>query len=119
MSKMAHYKIIHNPRCSKSRQTLELLKEQGVTPEIVEYLKTPLTKNEIEHIVSLLNITPHQLLRTKETEYKEAQLSKDASTDVILGAMVAYPKLIERPIVIKDERSAVIGRPPENVLSLI
>jgi arsenate reductase (glutaredoxin) len=116
---MAQFKIIHNPRCSKSRQTLDLLVENGITPEVVEYLKNPLTKDQLQQIVSLLNIEPHALLRTKEAEYKEAQLNKDASADTILEAMATYPKLIERPIVIKDEQAAAIGRPPENVLRLI
>lgn len=111
-------KIWHNPRCSKSRQTLQLLQDKGIEPEIVEYLKGDITATDIETVIALLNIRPHQLLRTKEAEYKEAGLNADADGATVIAAMVAYPKLIERPIVISNGQ-ARIGRPPEDVLDII
>ncbi|GGA82177.1 arsenate reductase [Neiella marina] len=116
---MNTYRIYHNPRCSKSRQTLALLQENGIEPEIVEYLKTPPTPDEIENLAELLELTPRQMMRTKEAEYKEQQLDgDDVTAAALINAMAKTPKLLERPIVVKGEQ-AVIGRPPENVLSLI
>ena len=109
--------IYHNPRCSKSRQTLELIKEnstQEVT--VVEYLKTPLTRSQIEQTLQQLSCTPIEMMRVKETEFKEQNL-KNANNETLIAAMVATPKLIERPIVSNGSK-AVIGRPPENVLIL-
>lgn len=111
-------KIYHNPRCSKSRQTLNLLKEKGVEPEVVLYLVTPPTITELQTLIQQLNIQPSQLLRKGEKVYKEQFKGKDISEEAWIDIMVANPKLIERPIVVKDGK-AVLGRPPENVLDLI
>ena len=111
-------KIIHNPRCQKSRQTLALLEENGITPDIVLYLKDHLTKDEIKKILKKLKMEAHEVIRKGEKIYKEKFKGKDLSEDEWIDAMVANPSLIERPIVIKG-RKAVIGRPPENVLDLM
>ncbi len=112
-------KIYHNPRCSKSRQTLQLLRDKGVEPEIVEYLKTPPTREELEQVLDMLSLEPRQLMRTKEKEYREQGLANpELSRDQLIDAMLATPKLIERPIVIKDGKAA-IGRPPEQVLEIL
>lgn len=111
-------KIYHNPRCSKSRQTLNLLKEKGVEPEIVLYLDTPPTKAELTKIIKQLGINPSQLLRKGEKVYKEQFKGKTIEESDWIDIMIEYPKLIERPIVIKDGK-AILGRPPENVLDLI
>lgn len=112
-------KIFHNPRCSKSRQTLELLHANSAQPEIVEYLKNPPSIAELKQILDLLGLEPRQLMRSKEAEYKENNLDDESlSRDQLLQAMVDHPKLIERPIVIRGKR-AVIGRPPEKVLEIL
>lgn len=111
-------KIYHNPRCSKSRQTLALIEDAGATVEIVKYLENIPSKEELTSIIKLLNITPLQLVRKNEADWKTNFKGKDLSDDEIIDAMIAYPKLIERPIVIKDNK-AVLGRPPENVLDLL
>lgn len=111
--------IWHNPRCRKSRETLVLLEEKGIQPEVREYLNDALTRPELENVCTLLNKKPIEITRTKEAECKELGLSKDDSDDVILDALVKLPKLIERPIVIKDNSSATIGRPPENVTRIL
>jgi arsenate reductase len=112
-------KIYHNPRCGKSRDTLKLLEAQGVTPEVVEYLKSPPTAVELQDILSKLNIKPRELMRTKEPEYKENGLDDKSLSDAdLIEAMIRVPKLIERPIVLKDGKAA-IGRPPENVLAIL
>ena len=108
--------IYHNPRCSKSRQTLQLIEEKNQEVTIVEYLKTPLNNIQINALLNLLKITPIEMMRTKEAEFKEQNL-KGASDKTLINAMVNTPKLIERPIV-TSKTSAVIGRPPENVLTL-
>jgi arsenate reductase (glutaredoxin) len=111
--------IYHNPRCSKSRQTLQLLQEKGVDPEVVEYLKTPPDKASLKRILKLLGLQPRQLMRRKEMEYKAQGLDDPSLTDEqLIDAMIATPKLIERPIVIKDGKAA-IGRPPEQVLEIL
>ncbi|MFN2362184.1 MAG: arsenate reductase (glutaredoxin) [Marinobacter sp.] len=112
-------RIFHNPRCSKSRQTLELLRQQGVEPDIIRYLETPPTEQILEHILETLDIAPRELMRTGEKEYKELGLD-DPELDriTLVKAMVATPKLIERPIVIKGNKVA-LGRPPENVLNIL
>lgn len=111
--------IYHNPRCSKSRQTLELLNAQGIQPDIVEYLNTPPDKAELTRILSLLGIAPRELMRTSEAEYKQQGLDNpDLSDDQLIDAMVNTPKLIERPIVITGNKAA-IGRPPEKVLGIL
>ena len=112
-------KIYHNPRCSKSRQTLQLLEDQGVEPEITEYLKTPPDKATLEQILDMLGLEPRELMRTKEAEYKEQGLDNpELSRDQLIQAMIDTPKLIERPIVIKDGKAA-IGRPPEKILDIL
>lgn len=111
--------IYHNPRCSKSRQTLALLEENGIQPEVVLYLENPPTVAELTAVLAKLGITARDLLRKGEDEYKLQQLDNPVLTEAqLLAAMVATPKLIERPIVIKGKK-AVIGRPPENVLQLL
>lgn len=111
--------IIHNPRCSKSRQTLALLEENGVTPDVVEYLKTPLTAEQITSIVSKLGVNVRDIIRTKEAEFKENGLDNaDLTAEQIIEVLANVPKLIERPIVINGDKAA-IGRPPENVLAII
>lgn len=108
--------IYHNPRCSKSRETLQLIEAAGQDVKVVEYLKTPLSKNDIEVLLGLLNIEPIAMMRTKEAEFK-AQNLQGTDNDTLINAMVDTPKLIERPIVTSGDK-AVIGRPPENVLTL-
>jgi len=108
--------IYHNPRCSKSRQTLALIEDNKQEVVIVEYLKTPLSETTIKSLLSLLQISPIKMMRVKETEFKEQNLA-NADDEQLIKAMVNTPKLIERPIV-TNESSAVIGRPPENVLTL-
>ena len=111
--------IFHNPRCSKSGQTLALLEENGVQPIIREYLKDIPTAAELDEILNILCLEPRELMRKKEADYKAAGLHDEKlSRDQLINAMVAHPKLIERPIVIK-EGEARIGRPPENVLELL
>jgi arsenate reductase len=111
--------IYHNPRCSKSRQTLDLLHKNSAQPEIVEYLKTPPSAEELNNILNMLGIEPRQLMRTKEAEYKENHLGDNTlSRDQLIAAMIKHPKLIERPIVISNGKAA-IGRPPERVLEII
>jgi arsenate reductase len=111
--------IIHNPRCSKSRQTLALLEENGVTPEVVEYLKTPLTAEQITSIINKLGVSVRDIIRTKEAEFKENGLDNaDLTAEQIIEVLASVPKLIERPIVINGDKAA-IGRPPENVLAII
>ena len=109
--------IYHNPRCSKSRQTLALIEEQNNEVTVVEYLKNPLNVTEIENLLTLLNVSPLEMMRTKEAEFKEQNLSQ-ADNATLIAAMAATPKLIERPIV-SDQTRAIIGRPPENVLTLM
>lgn len=111
-------RIFHNPRCRKSRETLNLLHERGEMPTIIEYLSTPPSKRELADIVEMLGIKPEELVRKGEDEYRENLKGKTLSDDEWLEALVRYPKLIERPIVIKDGK-AVIGRPPERVLEIL
>ena len=116
---MAKYKILHNPRCSKSRQTLALMEENQLDFEVVEYLKTPPTQKQLKTILSLLNVEPSDIMRKGESEYKDSGLDdKSLSKTEQIKRMVAHPKVIERPIVFSDSK-AIIGRPPENVLKLI
>ena len=110
--------IYHNPRCRKSRETLAFLLENGVEPEIIEYLKSPPTFDELKEIVRKLGIQPQDLIRKQEEEFKTHFKGKNLAADEYIQAMVSYPKLIERPIVISGDQ-AVIGRPRENVLKLI
>jgi arsenate reductase len=112
-------KIYHNPRCGKSRQTLQLLKDQGIEPEVIEYLKTPPSAQELDDILQKLGMEPRELMRKKEAEYKANGLD-DASLDrqALIQAMVNNPILIERPVVIAGGKAA-IGRPPETVLGIL
>ena len=116
---MSSITIYHNPRCSKSRQTLELIREKAGEPEIIEYLKTPPSRGELNRILSLLDMKPRDLLRKKEAEYKQAGLDDESlGDDEIIELMIQYPRLIERPIVVVDGKAA-IGRPPENVARIL
>ncbi len=111
--------LYHNPRCSKSRQTLQLLKENNQQPEIVEYLKSPLNKKQLQDLIRLLNVSVRDIIRTSEAEYKDNDLADiSLSDDKLFDAIVKFPKLMQRPIVVY-KNSAVIGRPPENVLEII
>jgi len=112
-------KIFHNPRCSKSRQTLQLLADNNVQAEIIEYLKKAPSKTELESILSLLGLSPRQLMRKGEAIYKELNLADESLSDEqLLDAMLSNPILIERPIVLANGKAA-IGRPPESVLDII
>ncbi|MCA6063304.1 arsenate reductase (glutaredoxin) [Thalassolituus marinus] len=116
---MSEIQIYHNPRCSKSRETLALLQEQGIEPEVVEYLKDIPSAADIKAVLSKLGINARALLRTKEAEFKEAGLDDQSlSDDDIIAAMCRFPKLIERPIVINGDQ-ARIGRPPQQVLEIL
>lgn len=116
---MSTVTIYHNPRCSKSRQTLALLEEQGIQPQVVEYLKTPPSSETLSHILKALGKKPAELLRSSEAEYKELGLKQFAGSDQeLIDLMIQHPKLIERPIVIKGEQARV-GRPPEAVLDIL
>ncbi|MFO7305346.1 MAG: arsenate reductase (glutaredoxin) [Gammaproteobacteria bacterium] len=115
---MSTVTIYHNPRCSKSRAALTLLKERGIEPRVVEYLKNPPSESELRRIVALLGIKPQELVRKGEDTYKTKYAGKELSNAEWIKAMVEHPILIERPIVVKGDR-AVLGRPPENVLELL
>jgi arsenate reductase len=116
MSKPTMY---HNPRCSKSRQTLELLRARGIEPEIVEYLQSPPDARQLEQILDMLGLQPRQLMRTGETEYKENNLADTRlSRGELIQAMVDHPKLIQRPLVLNNGKAA-LGRPPEVVLEIL
>ena len=110
--------IYHNPRCHKSRETLELLHSKGIKPEVIEYLKTPLSEKDIRSVLKKLKVTAKDIIRTNEPEFKENFSGEKLLEEEYIKALVKYPKLLQRPIVIKGEK-AVIGRPPENVLELI
>ena len=115
----ANITIFHNPRCSKSRQTLQLIREQGVEPNIIEYLKTPPDEATLTDILERLGISAHELTRTGESLYKELGLDQDSPDEArMLRLLAENPKLIERPIVVTPH-GAAIGRPPENVLKLL
>ena len=112
-------KILHNPRCSKSRQTLAILSENGIDVDIIEYLKDVPSKETLKQIINILGIKPRDLLRKGEGVYKENNLIREGLTDDdLIQFMIDNPILIERPIVY-DTKRAVIGRPPDNVLKLI
>lgn len=113
---MSEYKIYHNPRCSKSRQALEILTNKGVSLDIIEYLKTPPSADEVEEIISYLDVPCEQLIRQKEEEYKNVSVDiKDPKN--VSQILAAHPKLLERPIVVHGTK-AVIARPPEKVQDL-
>jgi arsenate reductase len=115
---MEKIQLLHNPRCSKSRQALALLEDRGVQLDIIRYLETPLSLDELKTLAEKLEQPVSDMIRRKEPEYKEAGLTKDSSDDEILTAIARFPKLMERPIAIRGNR-AIIGRPPENVLKLL
>ena len=117
---MSNLKILHNPRCSKSRQTLQLLQEKGLEPQVIEYLKIPTSADELIHIINKLGFSsPRQLMRKGEDAYKEQNLADQTLTDeALISAMTNTPKLIERPIVLFNGKAA-IGRPPESVLDIL
>ena len=111
--------IYHNPRCSKSRQTLQLLEENGIEPKITKYLETPPDRKTLESILGMLSMEPRDLMRKREAEYKENGLDNpELSRDELIQAMLDHPRLIERPIVINKGKAA-IGRPPESVLEIV
>ena len=111
-------RIYHNPRCSKSRETLALLRENDFEPDVVLYLEAPPSERELRTLIEMLGVSPHDLLRTKEAPYVELGLSQASSADEIVAAIVKHPVLLERPIVVVGDK-AVIGRPPERVLTLL
>ena len=111
-------KIYHNNRCSKSRQGLSILEDSNQKFEVVNYLDNPPTKKELKEILNMLGFTPIQLVRKNESIWKENYKNKELSDDDIINAMHEHPKLIERPIIVKGNK-AVIGRPPENINSLL
>ena len=110
-------KIYHNPRCLKSRQTLKIIKKKTSKFEIIEYIKNKITFDEITKLLAKLNMKPLEIVRTQESIWKENYKTKDMSDNEIINVLAKYPKLIERPIV-ESNNKAIIGRPPENVLSL-
>lgn len=112
---MSNYTIYHNPRCRKSRETLTLLQKNGIEPTIVEYLKTPLNQTELQKLEKLLDKPLSEFVRKNEAVYKEIKPEGNELYPVV----ASHPILLERPIVVKDDKEAVIGRPPENVLKLI
>ena len=111
-------KIYHNPRCSKSRQTLALIQKKGQEVEIIEYLKEVLSFEDLKSILEMLNIKAIELIRTNEIIWKENYRGKEMTDQELINAMMENPKLIERPIVVKNGK-AIIGRPPEKVLNLL
>lgn len=116
---MSDVTIYHNPHCSKSRQALEILEDKGIKPIIRLYLQEVPTSEELRNILKKLDLKPRSLMRTKEDEYRVNHLDdENLSDEQLINAMIRYPKLIERPIVLANEK-AVIGRPPENVLDIL
>ena len=116
---MKNISIYHNPRCSKSRQALQLLQDRGIDPMVVEYLKEPPTEQQIKRLLKLLAMEPRDLMRKKEAEYRDLGLDDPKlSASALIKAMAQNPILIERPIVIRGDR-AVLGRPPEKVLEIL
>ncbi len=111
--------IYHNPRCSKSRQALELLEDEGIIPTIVKYLETPPNAATLNSLLDMLGLEPRGLMRKGEAEYTDLNLANpELSREQLIKAMIEHPRLIERPIVVKDG-SAIIGRPPEKVLDIL
>ena len=111
--------IYHNPKCSKSRQTLELLQQNGITPTIIEYLKTPPTAEKLKKILDLMGLAPRDLMRKKEAVYAECGLDDPSLSDAaLIDFMIQHPILIERPIVLANGKAA-LGRPPEQVLDIL
>ena len=116
---MSNVKIYHNPRCSKSRQALQIIKNHGIEPKVIEYLKEPLEKSELENIAKILGVRPKKFVRKNEAEFKDNNLAAKLEKDNdLFEAMLKFPKIMERPIIVSDF-GAVIGRPPENVLKVL
>lgn len=116
---MAEITIYHNPKCSKSRQTLQLLHDRGIKPKIVEYLKQPLSTSQIKRLLKKLQMSPRELLRKKEADYSALNLADPKlGADTLIKAMAEHPALMERPIVVVGDR-AILGRPPERVLDIL
>jgi arsenate reductase (glutaredoxin) len=111
-------KILHNPRCGKSREALKILEEQHVKPVIVKYLEEPLSKDELSELVVKLGVSPIDLVRKNEKVWKESYKGRDLNEEEVIQAMADHPILMERPIVIQGQK-AVIGRPPERVKELL
>ncbi len=112
-------KIYHNPRCSKSRQTLQIINDANAEVEIVEYLKTPPTEDELRTLITNLNLPIEMIIRKGEEIYKTQFKGKDLTVDEWIKALVENPKLIERPIVVNEDGDVILGRPPENVSKLL
>ena len=111
--------IYHNPKCSKSRKALEIIKSKNIEPTIILYLVNKLSKTEVENLLSKLGLSIRDILRTGEDEYKKNNLkNENLSDDELIGFLIKFPKLLQRPIVVKNSK-AVIGRPPENILNLL
>ena len=111
--------IYHNPKCNKSRKALEIIKSKNIEPTIILYLTNKLSKTEVENLLSKLGLSIREILRTEEDEYKNNNLKKENLTDdKLIDFLIKFPKLLQRPIVIKNSK-AVIGRPPENILNLL
>jgi len=115
---MENVTIWHNPRCGKSRDSFKLLEERGIEAEVVKYLDTPPNKEEIKDVLKMLGVSAREMMRTKEAIYKELDLKNEEDEEKLIEAMAANPKLIERPIVIKDGKAA-IGRPIEKVIEIL
>lgn len=116
---MATVTIYHNPRCSKSRQALQLLRDRGVEPTIVEYLKQPPSAAQIKRLLVMLKMSPRELMRNKEADYAALDLANlRLSEEALINAMAEHPQLLERPIVVNGEKAA-LGRPPERVLEIL
>ena len=114
---MSVWKIYHNPKCSKSRQTLELLKQNGIEPQVIEYLKNSLDESTLLEIIDALDVPVSQLVRTKEAQYKETPFDIN-SVESVVSNLTINPILMERPVVLKESQ-AVLGRPPENIKKLL
>jgi arsenate reductase len=111
--------IYHNPRCSKSRAALKLIEERGIEPEVVRYLDAPPDASTLDALLTLLGLEPRELMRRKEPEYQALGLDDPSlSREALIAAMVTHPRLIERPIVVREGK-AILGRPPERVLDLL
>jgi len=116
---MGQVTIYHNPNCSKSRQTLELLHDQGLEPEIILYLESPPGKSTLQNLLRMLNMSVRDIMRSSEKAYEEQDLSRESlDDDSLITAIIKTPRLLQRPIVVYKDR-AVVGRPPENVLAIL
>ncbi len=112
-------KIYHNPRCSKSRQTLQILTDKNIEPEIIDYLNSPLDKGQLQQLTQMLNCSVREIMRTSEADYKDNGLkNNELSDDELFDSIVKWPKLLQRPIVVNGTKAAV-GRPPESVLDIL